>query len=205
MIEIKTKYLAIIVAVILIAILGYFLLPKSSTTGYTVLTTPSDHIKGSPNAPVTIIEYSDFQCPYCGRVQPTIDQILKTYEGKVKLVYKHFPLNFHQYAEKAAEASECAADQGNFWEYHDILYENQNALTVEDLKRYAKDLGLDTETFNRCLDSGVMAERVRDNFNEGQNNGVQGTPAFFINGQLISGAQPYSVFKQIIDSELEAS
>ncbi len=159
-------------------------------------------VRGDPNAQVTIIEFSDFQCPYCGSVAPTIKQVLQEYEGKVKLYYKHFPLSFHEFAQKAAEASECAADQGRFWEYHDKLFENQEALDEASLKQYAKDLGLDSARFDSCLDSGQKASLVQSDFDEGQANGVSGTPAFFINGRMLVGAQPYSAFKQAIDAAL---
>ncbi|MEM4134007.1 MAG: DsbA family protein [Candidatus Micrarchaeia archaeon] len=158
---------------------------------------------GDPNAPITIIEYSDFQCPFCLRVQPTIKQILNDYKGKVKLYYKQFPLiQIHPNARKAAEAALLAGDQGKFWEYHNKLFENQNNLDVESLKRYAAELGLDTVKFNAGLDNGEKATQVNSELQEGLANGVQGTPTFFINGQMISGAQPYSVFKQVIDAQL---
>jgi protein-disulfide isomerase len=159
--------------------------------------------RGNVSAPITIVEYSDFQCPFCKRVQPTLDQLLKDYNGKIKLYYKHFPLNqIHPYAQKAAEASECAADQGKFWEYHDKLFENQNALDIQSLKKYAAELGLDTNKFNSCLDNGDKASQVNTELQEGISNGVSGTPTFFINGIELVGAQPYDAFKQIIDSEL---
>jgi protein-disulfide isomerase len=156
--------------------------------------------RGDPNAKITIVEYSDFQCPFCSRAKATMDQILKDYQGKVKLYYKQFPLtSIHQYAQKAAEASECAEDQGKFWEYHDKLFDNQGSLDTASLKKYAADLGLDTAKFNACLDNGDKSSQVNSEQQEGISNGVQGTPAFFINGQFISGAQPYSTFKSVID------
>ena len=165
-----------------------------------------DPVKGSDNAPVTIIEFSDFQCPYCGKFyEETLPQITETYieTGKVKLVFRDFPLNFHQYAQKASEAAECADEQGKFWEYHNILFENQDALTIDDLKQYASDLNLDTEQFNECLDSGKYEEEVKSDMEDGSSYGVSGTPAFFINGQLLSGAQPFSAFQSVIEQELE--
>lgn len=160
--------------------------------------------RGDINAPVTIIEYSDFQCPFCGRAQPTVEQILKDYNGKVKLYYKQFPLTqIHPYSQKAAEASLLAAEQGKFWEYHDILFANQDKLDVTNLKQYAAQIGLDTAKFDSGLDSGSKAEQVSKDLQEGLTNGVQGTPTFFINGRVVSGAQPYSVFKQVIDEELK--
>lgn len=164
-----------------------------------------DPIKGNKNAPITIIEFSDYQCPFCTRAEPTIKQVLETYKDKVRFIYRDFPLGFHQYAQKAAEASECADEQGKFWEYHDLLFEKQSEWSSEGitkLKEYALNLGLDAKQFNECLDSGKMASEVQKDFNDGQQAGVSGTPAFFINGRLVSGAQPFSAFKQVIDEEL---
>lgn len=158
---------------------------------------------GPADAPVTIVEFSDYQCPFCARAEATIKQILNTYGGKVRFVYRDFPLGFHQYAKKAAEASECADEQGKFWAYHDLLFANQQALDIDSLKGYAADLGLDLDKFNECLDTGRYASEVEHDMQEGQSYGVRGTPAFFINGHLVSGAQPFSVFKEIIDRELE--
>lgn len=165
-----------------------------------------DPVKGSDNAPVTIIEFSDFQCPYCGKFyEETLPQITNTYieTGKVKFVFRDFPLGFHQYAQKASEAAECADEQEKFWEYHNILFENQDALTIDDLKQYASDLDLDTEQFNECLDSGKYEDEVNADIEDGSSYGVTGTPAFFINGQLLSGAQPFSAFQAVIEQELE--
>ncbi len=165
-----------------------------------------DPVLGDKNAPVIILEFSDFQCPYCGRFESqAFDQIKKDYidTGKVKFVYRDFPLNsIHPYAQKAAEASECADEQGKYWEYHDKLFENQQALTVEDLKEYAKELKLSIDKFNDCLDSDAMVEEVQKDLSEGESYGVTGTPAFFINGLLLEGAQPFENFKKIIDEEL---
>jgi protein-disulfide isomerase len=191
--------------------------PKPATP-----TADDDPFLGDPDAPVTIIEFSDFQCPYCGAAmgtndglisnfkardptwEPAVPNIIKDYveTGKVKLVFRDFPLSFHDKAQKAAEAAECADEQGKFWDYHNILFENQDALAVDDLKGYAADLGLDTDQFNSCLDSGKYAAEVQKDMQDGQAAGVSGTPAYFINGQLVSGAQPYKVFKQIIEAEL---
>jgi protein-disulfide isomerase len=118
-------------------------------------------------------------------------------------VYRDFPLtSIHQYAQKAAEASECADDQGKFWEYHDLLFANQSTLDVDSLKGYAAELDLDTATFNDCLDEGKQSSEVEKDSQDAQAAGVTGTPAFFINGQLVSGAQPFSVFQQVIDQLL---
>ena len=163
----------------------------------------NNHVRGNFNAPVTLVEFSDFECPFCEKIFPTINKILDDYEGKVRLVYKQFPLSFHPNAQKAAEASECASEQEKFWEYHDKLFENQaNGYSVEKFKQWAKDLALNTQKFNDCLDSGKYAQKVQTDFQEGQQKGVSGTPATFINGRLIVGAQPYESFKQIIDGLL---
>lgn len=179
-------------------------------------------VMGRSDAKVTVIEFSDFQCPYCGAAAGTDQMLIDQFkssnpdweapvpklkelakEGKIKLVFKQFPLNFHQYAQKAAEASECAYEQSKFWEYHDLLFTNQNALDTADLKKYAADLGLDTAKFNDCLDNSKFADEVNSDLTEGQSAGISGTPAYLINGKLISGAQPFSVFEQLIAAELE--
>jgi len=167
-----------------------------------IAVTADDHIRGDKNAPVTLIEYSDFECSFCGRVQPTMEQILDEYEGQVNLVYRHFPLSFHQNAQKSGEASECAADQNKFWEMHDKLFANQSALDVDSLKGYAKELGLNTSTFDSCLDSGKYEQKVKDGITDGSKYGVQGTPATFVNGTMVSGAQPYENFQAAIENAL---
>ena len=166
-----------------------------------------DPMKGSNDAPITIIEFSDFECSYCARFYlQTLPQIEENYiqTGKVRFVYRDYPLSFHQHAKMASEASECANEQDKYWEYHDILYKNQNALDNESLKQYAKDLGLDVAEFNECLDSGKMAQEVEEDFQDGVSYGIKGTPTFFINEIKVVGAQPYEVFQQIIEEELNA-
>ncbi len=171
-----------------------------------------DPTLGNKDAKVTIIEFSDFQCPFCGRFYTQTElQLKKDYvdTGKVLFVYRDFPLSsIHPNAQKAAEASECADEQGKFWEYHDLLFTKQDPWADTDgitaFKQYAKDLGLNTGQFNSCLDTGKYASEVDKDFQDGSNAGVSGTPSFFINGQQVVGAQPYSVFKQMIDSELAA-
>ncbi|HLP79137.1 MAG TPA: thioredoxin domain-containing protein [Acidobacteriota bacterium] len=158
--------------------------------------------KSSGTAKVTIIEYSDFECPFCSRALPTLEQVKKTYGDQVEIVYKQFPLSFHPSAQKAAEASECARAQGKFWEYHDVLFANQDALSVADLKTYAKDLGLNTAKFNTCLDNGEMVAKVAADVAEGKAAGITGTPGFLINGELLVGAQPFDAFKKVIDAKL---
>ena len=215
----KTKILIILILVTFVLTLAnlyatFNLYGKfNSITGKAVAEQPpaavigadDDPAKGSKDVPVTVIEFSDFQCPYCARFfQQTLPQIEEKYikTGEVRLVYRDFPLGFHQYAQKAAEASECADEQGKFWQYHDELFENQNALDIASLKKYAEDLSLDTAKFNNCLDSGKMASEVQNDLNEGIKYGVSGTPTFFINGVALVGAQPFGAFEQIIEQEL---
>ena len=179
--------------------------PPSSTTPIEV-SVDDDPVKGEENAPITIVEFSDFQCPFCERFfKETLPQIEKEYieTGKVKLVYRDFPLReIHSDAQKAAEAAECADEQGKFWEYHNMLFENQEALKIADLKEYAVTLKLDTQEFNNCLDKSEKAEEVNADIQEGESYGVTGTPAFFINGILVSGARPFEDFQAIIEEEL---
>ena len=160
-------------------------------------------MRGPANAPVTIVEFSDFQCPYCGREAPVIERVMKDYDGKVRLVFRHYPLDFHPFAQKAAEAGACAQDQGKFWELHDKMFGNQSKLTVDDLKGYAKTLGMDASKFDKCLDSGEKKALVEEDMKAGTAAGVSGTPAFFINGVFINGAQPYEQIKQAVDRELK--
>ena len=159
--------------------------------------------RGPSGAPVTIVEFSDFQCPFCGREYPVIEKLMKEYDGKVRLVFRHYPLDFHPFAEKAAEAGACAADQGKFWELHNKMFENQQKLAVDDLKGYAKSVGVDASKFDKCLDSGEKKAQVDEDQKAGSAAGVQGTPAFFINGIFVNGAQPYETMKQAIDRELK--
>ncbi len=162
--------------------------------------TEDNHVRGEFKAPITFVEFSDFECPFCERHYPTLKKILSDNAGKVRLVYKHFPLSFHADAQKAAEASECADEQGKFWEYHDKLFDNQpGGYSIAKFKQWADDLNLNTAPFNDCLDSGKYAQKVQADFDEGQRKGVNGTPATFVNGQLVSGALPYEAFQQIID------
>jgi len=162
----------------------------------------NEPVLGNENAPITIIVYSDFQCPYCQRGYYTMEQVIDEYGENLKAIFKNFPLSFHEYAEKAAEAGECANDQGMFWELHNLMYKNNQALTVEDLEGYAADLGLDTETFNTCLESGEKEAEVAKDMEDGVSAGITGTPTFFINGQMLVGAQPYESFAAIIDGIL---
>ncbi len=169
----------------------------------TALTVPADApASGSASAPVQIVEWSDFQCPYCTRGAETITQVKAKYGDKVNVVFRHFPLDFHAEARKAAEASICAQEQGKFWEYHDVLFRNQQALAVPALQAYATELGLDAAVFTECLGSGKHAPKVQADFEAGQAVGVTGTPGFFVNGRFLGGALPIDAFSEIIDQEL---
>ena len=160
--------------------------------------------KGSPSAPIEMIEFSDFQCPFCLRADPIVQQVLKTYGDRIHFVYRHYPLPNHPNARPAAEAAACANEQGKFWPYHDRLFANPAKLSGADLKQHAAELGLNTAQFNACVDSHKFKSEVDADVRDGEQAGVNGTPAFFINGRTISGAQPYDVFKKIIDEELAA-
>lgn len=165
-----------------------------------------DPFLGNPDAPVTMVEFSDFECPFCQRfwsqALPQIkEQYIKT--GKVRLVYRDFPIaSIHSNAQKAAEAGECANEQGKFWEYHDIIFERQNQLGAENFKKWAVELSLNADQFASCLDLGKYAEEVAQDFRDGQAAGVNGTPSFFINGRLIVGALPFEQFKGVIEETL---
>lgn len=164
-----------------------------------------DEIKGDPDAPVTIIEWSDFECPFCARFySETLWKIDQEYiqTGKVKFVYRDFPLSFHANAQKAAEAAECAGEQGKYFEMHDKLFEEGVDGGVSSFKQFAEDLNLNQEEFDECLDSGEMASEIKKDMSDGTALGITGTPGFIINGQKVSGAQPFSVFQQIIEGEL---
>lgn len=161
--------------------------------------------KGPQDAPITLVEYSDFECPYCVRAQSSVAQVLATYGDQVRHVYRDFPLAMHDNAHLAAQAGQCAAEQDQFWAYHDVLFANVRALRPDDLRRYAVELNLDAGAFDECLQSGRHAESVDADLASGQANGVSGTPAFFINGRLLSGAQPFTAFQQIIDEELRST
>jgi protein-disulfide isomerase len=162
-----------------------------------------DPAKGPAAAPITIVEFSDFQCPYCARVNPTLKQVEEKYGDKLRMVFRDFPLvQIHKEAAKAAEAGECAHEQGKFWEMHDRLFANQSKLQVEALKQAASEIGLDSVKFNACLDSSKYASEVQSDVEEGARYGVTGTPAFFINGRLLGGAQPLQAFTEVIDEEL---
>jgi protein-disulfide isomerase len=162
--------------------------------------------QGPKDAPVTIIEFSDFQCPFCSRVVGTLKEVVRRYPRQVRLAYRDFPIaGLHPKAQKAAEAARCAGEQGKFWEYHDRLFESQAQATIADFKRFAEQLKLDGNSFAACLDSGKHAATVQSDVQEGTDLGITGTPTFFINGRLVVGALPLEAFQRIIDRELRHS
>lgn len=167
-------------------------------------------VLGKKDAKVTIIEFSDFQCPYCKKFNDnTFAQIKKEYvdTGKAKIVFRHFPLSFHVNAEIAGEAAECANRQGKFWDYHDLLFKNGQAdgagLDSASLKKYAEQVGLNTAKFNSCLDNGETAEIVKKDFADGQAAGTTGTPSFYVNGVQVVGALPFASFSASIENALK--
>ena len=162
--------------------------------------TPS---RGAADAPVVMIEYTDYQCPYCTRIQPTLNELMTRYEGKILHVFKNLPLPMHAEAPLAAAAALCAQDQGKFWELHDWLFVNQRTLSRESIVAEAENLGVDTGVFSSCIDQGKYAARVKAETAEAHGYGITGTPGFLINGRVITGARPIEMFVDIIDDELE--
>jgi protein-disulfide isomerase len=156
-------------------------------------------VTGPADAKVTIVEFSDFQCPYCSRGRNTMEEILKAYPKDVKLSFKHYPLPFHKEAEPAARASWAAQQQGKFWEYHDALFQNQDKLGADFYVATAKELKLDVDKFKKDMESEAAKQQVKDDMEIGAKNGIQGTPGFFVNGVAVKGAYPASHFKGIID------
>ena len=162
----------------------------------------NDPVRGAKDAPVTIIEFSDFHCAFCGRfATETLDPLLKTYDGKVRLVYRDYPFQTSG-SVVAALAGQCMNEQGKFWEFHDLTFKNQQALTREQFITYAQQLKIDVTTFTTCLDKQKYLDKVKKDVADAQNLGVNATPAFFVNGRFISGAQSYTFFASYIDEEL---
>jgi len=163
-------------------------------------------LRGDANAPVTIVEFSDFECPFCKAAQPTLTRLLSKYEGKVRISYRDFPLRpIHPHAQSAAEAARCAGEQGRFWEYHDSMFASHAKLESTDLKDRARLLHLNETQFDACLSSGKFQSQIQGDVDLGTKLGVTGTPSFFVNGILVDGAQPAAAFEKIIDSELKAA
>ena len=177
-------------------------IPDANVDRYKVPVSGKEPIKGSANAKVTIVQWSDFQCPFCSRVEPTVDQIIKTYGKDVRVVWRNNPLPFHQNATPAAEAAMEAHAAGKFWQMHAILFKNQQALDRPALEKYAADVGLDVEKVKSAIDTNRYAASIKADQADAEKVGARGTPAFFINGRPLSGAQPFEAFKKIIDEEL---
>lgn len=223
------KWATFVLAIVLVAAVAYWLGARNTTTTGQVTgdgtgnnkvlpTAGNSPFIGPANAKNVVIEFSDFQCPYCGAAAGTQTTLISQFkaqdptwtasepqlislanQGKLKLVFRNFPLtSIHANAEKAAEASLCANDQGKFWQYHDLLFKNQDQLTVTNLKAYASSLGLDTTKFNTCLDSGTKAATIQQDVADATAGGVSGTPTFFVNGQVVEGAQSFSAFQQYL-------
>ena len=163
---------------------------------------PNDPVTGPSSARVEIVEFSDFQCPFCKRVMPILKQLTAKYPTQVKIVWKDFPLAIHPDARPAAEAAQCARDQGKFWEYHDKLFDNQSSMTPENLKQWAGQMGMDAAKFSACYDSAAHRALVQADMDEGTHAGVSSTPTMFVNGRAVVGSQPIEVFDEIIQEEL---
>ncbi len=164
--------------------------------------TKGSPVKGNPSAKLAVVEFSDFQCPFCGRVTPTLEQIQDEYGDKVRIVFKHLPLSIHPKAPAAHAAAEAAHRQGKFWEMHDLIFANQREMSEERYLEYASQLGLDLDRFKKDVASAEVRKRISDDTAEAARLGVTGTPGFFVNGRFVSGAQPFSTFKGLIDEEL---
>ena len=162
-------------------------------------------VKGAKDALVTIVQFSDFQCPFCSRVEPTIDQVMKEYQGKVRVAWRDLPLPFHPNAMPAAIAARAAGEQGKFWEMHDKIFADQQHLDRETYEKYARELGLNMGKFKAALDAQKGKEAIEADAAAGGKIGARGTPAFFINGKFLSGAQPFEAFKAKIDEELKTA
>lgn len=190
--------------------------PEPEEPIYQVTVNSDDHVRYGPESTdikpvgckaedcaITIVEYSEFQCPFCTRVLPDVKRVLAEYKGKIRWIVRDFPLSFHDRARPAAIAAKCASDQGKYWQMYATLFENQRNLGDADLKTYADKIGLDKGKFDKCVANPAAVEaRIERNFQSGVQLGVSGTPAFFINGRRLSGALPYSEFKRVIDDEI---
>lgn len=161
-------------------------------------------IKGSPNAQVVLVEFADYQCPYCQKIHPELDKLKQEFGDKLSIVYKDYPLPMHPHAEKAAEAARCAGAQGKFWEFHDMLF-TEKKLEISDLKQEARTLKLDGTKFDKCLDNGEQAAAVQSDLAEGKKLGLNATPSFFVNGHYFSGAVSYATLRDMVHQQLTTS
>lgn len=175
-----------------------------STPAFAEVSVAGRPSRGPENAKVTVVEFTDYECPFCRRhFNQTYQALLDAYEGRIRYVVRNFPIaTIHPSAPKAAEAAECAFEQGKFWEYHGGLFENAGSLDLESFKKLATNLGLDRARFDQCLESGAKAQVVRQDIEDGRRYGVTGTPTFFINGEKVVGARSLDVFRQMIDDKL---
>jgi protein-disulfide isomerase/rhodanese-related sulfurtransferase/uncharacterized membrane protein len=207
------RYVTVVIVAILVGVPAFILLSRAEDASPTPqaskealqahLIRPDSHVLGDSSSPVTVVEFGDFQCPFCGTSEKTFRKVREAYKTRVRFVFRQFPLpNIHANAEKAAEASECAGEQGKFWEAFDKLYDDQDDLSVPALEHYAGEMGLDRPRFNQCLESGEMATRVAQDKADGQALGVDRTPTFFVDGQRIVGGLEYDKFSQLLDKEL---
>ena len=162
------------------------------------------YAQGAKNPPVTLVEFADYECPYCQKITPELQKLEKEYGDRLAVVYKDFPLPMHHTSQKAAEAARCAGEQGKFWEYHDVLFYSKQ-LQVDELKAHARVLKLDGDQFDKCLDNGAEASPVKKSLEEAQKLGLTGTPSFFVNGHFFSGAADYTVLKEMVEMQLASS
>ena len=167
-----------------------------------VATADVDPARGLASAPIQLVEFSDFECPYCRQLEPVLTRLRDKYGDRLRLVWKDFPLPIHSQARGAAEAARCAGDQGHFWEYHDLLFANQQSLAPDDLKRHAATMKLDPGQFAACLERGRHRAEITANLEEGTRQGIEATPTVFINGRAVIGAQPFDVYERVIEEEL---
>lgn len=170
---------------------------------------PDDYIRGNPNAPVTLIEYSDLECPFCKSFHPSMERLMQEYDGQVRWIYRHFPLSFHANAQKEGEAAECVGKLGGgdkYWQFIDTLFErttsNGTGFALDQLPVLAQEVGVNQTQFKTCLDSGEFAAKVQNDLTEGSAYGVGGTPSTFVNGRMVEGAVPYEQLKQVVDQIL---
>lgn len=224
-----TFVLGLLTGIAVMAIVGMAVLiplasrARSGTTATTTGTTPTtnttpsgpvaikavtsdDHVRGPSDAPVTVVEYADFQCPYCGTFHPTMQRLMTDYPNKIRWVYRNFPLtSIHPEAQPAAEAAECAAQQGKFWEFADQLFSNQQSLTTAYYPEVAKNIGLNVGKFTSCVKDGSGRAKISADVTDATQIGVSGTPTSYINGTEIPGAQPYETVKAQVDAILANS
>jgi protein-disulfide isomerase len=203
----KRNSTLIIVEIVLVALIVLFVLnldrffpiPEQPAVQASTINI-SQVITGNRTSKVVVVEFSDFQCPFCAEAAPVVEELRQEYGQRVEFLFKHFAL--HKNSEKAAEASECARDQGKFWEYHDLLFANQDSLDLDSLKSRASEIGLDRQMFDKCLDSGEKYALVRADYQQAVQLGIPGTPTFFVNDKVIQGVSSATDFEKVIDYEL---